>query len=420
MPKYPWRRFRTYDPHCMEDADGYQQTTSGWRCGTSVSAVGKATQDDKQLELSRCLSPCGFPQHIPYINRCARLRNPQAGVRYVHSNRPLSEDERHIPKAITPSDHHCQKRLLRSLQRSSAVICYILLVLVLLTSASASSLHTNHTPIIKRQAVPDRFGNTGNEPAPVASQPPPRPATASLSPTASPASSVFPTGNPPTSTAISTGTRPLPSGFDLPNGNGNLPPPGEFENDPGAPLAPLTRTSPRPALSIGAMAGLAGAGFVIICIIVALSVWIYKRRPSANVEEIPIRRSKLSSRLGFRLFGEGGALSRSGSRNESRAGLRRDSEHSNEGREKEVEAEKGWLSKRDISRPKPMKDVWVENGLLGVPKPAFLKEARGEGQDTSAPWAGNGNEDKVKPGRPRSAEPLGRLSGMGLGMGYLK
>lgn len=149
---------------------------------------------------------------------------------------------------------------------------------------------------------------------------------------------------------------------------------------------------------------------MLLCI--AVGVWAYRRRPSNNVDEIPIRRSKLGSRLGFRIFGEGG--SRSASRSSSRRG-RRGSDDDGD-KEKHVE---GWLDKGNISRPK---NTWLENGLLSVPKPAFLNNdgEKARDEEDRAPWVDKETISGPRPGRPRSAEPLGRLSGMGLGMGYLK
>ena len=111
--------------------------------------------------------------------------------------------------------------------------------------------------------------------------------------------------------------------------------------------------------------------------------------------------------MGFRIFGD--SASRSASRASSRRGSKED--HN----EKDIDA--GWVDKGSISRPK---NAWLENGLLSVPKPGFLREERGEKDDTTAPWVGKGDISGPRPGRPVSAEPLGRLSGMGMGMGYLK
>lgn len=60
--------------------------------------------------------------------------------------------------------------------------------------------------------------------------------------------------------------------------------------------------------------------------------------------------------------------------------------------------------------------------LLRVPRAVFGKEVeveRERGREAGERWAGvliSG----PRPVRPASAEPLGRLSGMGMGMGYLR
>jgi hypothetical protein len=101
--------------------------------------------------------------------------------------------------------------------------------------------------------------------------------------------------------------------------------------------------------------------------------------------------------------------SRSASRSDSRASLTGD------GREKRGESP-GRLDKGLIGRPKA---AFLEHGLLGVPKPAFMREERVRGA-VEERWVGKETISGPRPGRPASAEPLGRLSGMGMGMGYLK
>jgi hypothetical protein len=82
------------------------------------------------------------------------------------------------------------------------------------------------------------------------------------------------------------------------------------------------------------------------------------------------------------------------------------------------------VDKARISRPKT---AYLENGngngngFLGVPRPLFAREGREREEERDvAPWLDKGWISAPRPGRPVSAEPLGRLSGMGLGMGYLK
>lgn len=57
--------------------------------------------------------------------------------------------------------------------------------------------------------------------------------------------------------------------------------------------------------------------------------------------------------------------------------------------------------------------------MLEVPRAAFMK-SDGEVVESGERWVEKGEISEPRPVRPVSAEPLGRLSGMGLGMGYLK
>ena len=165
-----------------------------------------------------------------------------------------------------------------------------------------------------------------------------------------------------------------------------------------------------------------------------LLYWIHRGR-NPDIKEISIRRSKLGSRLGFRIFGNDDSEGRSRSRQQER-------DQQNTLNEKNGDS-----------------TVWQENGLLAAPKPSFLSRQE---TSTAAPWVDKGSIGRPKPGgdgfirlwdnekdslekrvqtadrergevpfdrniisaprpaRPASAEPLGRLSGLGMGMGYLK
>ncbi|KAF2193928.1 hypothetical protein K469DRAFT_709409 [Zopfia rhizophila CBS 207.26] len=168
-------------------------------------------------------------------------------------------------------------------------------------------------------------------------------------------------------------------------------------------------------LSAGAIAGLAGGAALVVGLIIFVAIWVYRRR-HVDVNEIPIRRSKLGSRLGFRIFGD--SPSRNGSRRGSEDSRKNDRDEKDlEKDNKAVESGGQWLDKSTIGRPKP---AWLENGLLSVPKPSapWVKKTD-EPVSPPAPWVDKGTISAPRPGRPTSAEPLGRLSGMGLGMGYL-
>lgn len=70
----------------------------------------------------------------------------------------------------------------------------------------------------------------------------------------------------------------------------------------------------------------------------------------------------------------------------------------------------GWLEKNNVGKPQPAVFMGTPSQLLDAPRPLFLKEKKsneGVRGDISPP----------RPLRPGSAEPLGRLSGMGFGLG---
>jgi hypothetical protein len=298
---------------------------------------------------------------------------------------------------------------LPSSMRFTALLLYITLTLFLVTTTTAIPVSVSHARIHvqNRQSIPDQRGNTGNEPGPIRSQPPP------FTPT--PIISVNPATSIPTSATTTLSDAPQPtstlttgsSGDSNPSsGGGNL----GLNPGPAPPPAPgLQVTAPRPNLSPGVLAGIASGGAVVLILTIGVIFFVYRRTRKPEIDEIPIRRSKLGSRLGRRMFGSlssSRSPSRAESRSSSRASLTGDT------REKRGEA----IDKSMISRPKA---AWLENGLLSVPKPLFMREERERVEDREK-WVPRGAISAPRPNRPASAEPLGRLSGMGMGMGYLK
>ena len=292
--------------------------------------------------------------------------------------------------------------------RFTAVLMYITFAFCIITTTSAIPLSVSHARmhLQNRQSIPDQFGNTGNQPGPLKSQPPPFAPTPTVTPfTSTPTSSTV-------SFSASQPTSTLTTGSNGSSNNGGGSGGGLGLNPNPSPPAPeLQVTSPQPNLSPGTIAGIVSGGVLFLLTTVAVGVFIYRRTRRPEINEIPIRRSKLGTGLGRRMLGSlssSRSPSRADSRSSSRASLTGD------GREKGVEA--GWLDKRTISRPKA---AWLEGGLLSVPKPAFMREEK-ETVENDGKWIHKGAIGAPRPRRPASAEPLGRLSGMGMGMGYLK
>lgn len=68
----------------------------------------------------------------------------------------------------------------------------------------------------------------------------------------------------------------------------------------------------------------------------------------------------------------------------------------------------GWLDKSSIGRPRPAY-VDTSSQFLELPRPLFADRERDRREAGEAPW---------RPQRPvEDAAPLGRLSGMGFGLG---
>ena len=161
----------------------------------------------------------------------------------------------------------------------------------------------------------------------------------------------------------------------------------------------LIRTSA--VLSPGTLAGIITGSTTLFLLLLILAIFLIRRNRRPEIAEIPIRRSKLGSRLRHRMFNSPVPPSRSSSRSSTRSltGGNRERERG------------GWLRKGSIGRPVPAR--WGEGEMLEVPRAAYMRGER-EGVEEGERWVGRG----ARPVRPASAEPLGRLSGMG--MGYLK
>ncbi|KAF2260675.1 hypothetical protein CC78DRAFT_571074 [Lojkania enalia] len=426
MPTYSWRCFSSTRASCAGGCEsGVNYTSHHLRCGQLKSL--NSHKSESQRKAARRVKSTSWPGRATPCNKGAELvqyskvftphplskyfnngSSTQSCIPSIDSN-PTAPSKQPGYEAYVTKPPPC---LIFPSMRSSTLALYITFIIISICSTASATpfpaYTINHVQLHNRQAIPDRTGETGNEPAPVKSQPPPRPVTPSTTPSATATGSIIISSSP---SAVPPAPAPVPQPTNLNTGSTSDANPGnEIGLNPNPAPTPI-RTEPSTfPLSAGAIAGIAGGAVIIVSLFVALGIWLYRRR-RIDVSEIPIRRSKLGSRLGFRIFGDGP---------DSRAPSRRSNRESQgshgsgkDADEKQFEA--GWLDKGSISKPRT---AWLENGLLSVPKPGFLRERKDV--DDVAPWVDKGMISDPRPARPRSAEPLGRLSGMGLGMGYLK
>ncbi|OAG00099.1 uncharacterized protein CC84DRAFT_1209774 [Paraphaeosphaeria sporulosa] len=254
------------------------------------------------------------------------------------------------------------------------------------TSASPFAIYGTHIHLHRRQAIPDATGNTGNIPTAISSLPPAQ--LPSISP------------SPPAPTVTTTPTRSSSSTASSTSALTSLP--------TSADSLILTPTSP--LLSPGTLAGIIAGSAIAFLLVLVLAIFVLRRRRRGRaIAEIPIRRSKLGSRLRHRMFNSPlpGTSSRASSRSSGRTLI---------------------VEKRDVGRPSGGGPGFGESGedgfgkgeLLQVPRAAFMMKREEEvGREAGERWVGL-EISGPRPVRPRSAEPLGRLSGMGMGMGYLR
>ncbi|KAH7069600.1 hypothetical protein BKA63DRAFT_85524 [Paraphoma chrysanthemicola] len=322
-------------------------------------------------------------------------------------------------------------------------------IFMLLMLCSLSTATPIQVPRLdQRQSIPDRFGNTGNEPAPVVSslsvQTDETPVTSTttilqLSSTlvSAPVTSATSFNEEITSTGILDKTQTASSSREtlLPSTVTSTqftsltirPTPGIGNQ--------LQRTEPQNPLSPSSIIGIALGSIIFLLIICGIIFLLYRRRKARQIDEIPIRHSKLDGRSSFpELDNDNGAYKSNDSKPESPVAMytedlsfsrqssrRAPKKHSTPPISPSVYSPRlnrarristmtfgsvsGWLDKSIISRPQPA-FTGTPSQLLDAPKPLFARNGGGR-MAISPPM----------PARPTSAEPLGRLSGMGYGLG---
>jgi hypothetical protein len=221
-------------------------------------------------------------------------------------------------------------------------------------------------------------------------------------PTPTAISSTIPDLLPPSSTNAftSTQTTSMPSISTSAHPN-----PVDTTSSPAVPTSSSTYTpfSPRPLpipqpstknamVTSGALAGIIIGSVLAFFLFIVLGIIIYRRVRGPSITELPITRTSSSSYCS--------SVRPIGGKAKSKAKPGREGSR---------------LDKRTIGQPQgPEFGHWI----LNAPLPAFLRREKAKVEVAERRVLPK-EEPPRRPRRPRSAEPLGRLSGMGRGMGYL-
>ncbi|CAI6331906.1 unnamed protein product [Periconia digitata] len=339
------------------------------------------------------------------------------------------------------------------------IVPFLTTLVVPVSTAPANPKRSLHN----RQAIPDQFGRTGNEPAPVKPDvsplPPPFTVSSSIPKSSTSTETIIPTITSASSRVLSistsiptpsssaepsipitlftSSTAPLPT--QTPTQSSSVEPPLETSS---IPIPDPTSIQPSSPISSAAIAGIALGSIAFALLLFGLTFLYFcarRRNPSGITEIVPQRTSRFFNFNRRRSSSSSSYLRRTSSFTEEvssfewtsarkRWNIRRKGAKGGSG----SSSERGLLRKSSISHPRMVPEVPEGIEWLEKPKPAFLAEdgvvdaGRGgvDGDDgRNRMWFGEfggaGGEDRRRyPVRPvRSAEPLGRLSGMGLGMG---
>ncbi|KAH7070096.1 hypothetical protein FB567DRAFT_220188 [Paraphoma chrysanthemicola] len=322
----------------------------------------------------------------------------------------------------------------------------IIMLFMLFSLSTATPIQVPH--LDQRQSIPDRFGNTGNQPAPVVSPPSiPTNETPTTSTTAilqlsstlvsAPVTSTTSFNEGITSTRILDKTQTASSPRDTMSSStvaSTLPTSLTAQPTPGVGNQ-LQRTEPQNPLSPSSIIGIALGAIIFLIIMFGIIFLLYRRKKARQVDEIPIRYSKLGGRSNFQVVGsDNGAYKGNNSKAGSPVATYTEDLSSSQQFSRSVPEKhntplispsvysprlkrarristmtfgsvSGWLDKSIISRPQPV-FTGTPSQLLDAPRPLFARD--GGGRMAIIP---------PMPARPTSAEPLGRLSGMGYGLG---
>jgi hypothetical protein len=332
---------------------------------------------------------------------------------------------------------------------TSRLAILLITLLSLISSTFAAPLQRGqHHGLLKRQAIPDRFGNNGSKPtsmiprasslvtatsAETSQRTTSRTTSSTIntpSPTITDILSTTLLASPPSESSSSFSVLSQPSLFPLPPSSS--PPPPEFQfTSPQTPLRPTT------------IAGITIGSTILLCLLFGTYFLLHRRAKARQVREIvTVRRNghydaqiapSRSKKKGWMVH-KSSVMSWGNSLGESEKIVDRKSggppavvggpvspsvysqrfTRDTRGSNMSFGSVRGWWDRNHGTVKLDKVIVGTRSLMADVPRPLFAEQKRGD-EVVVVGW--KGEISAPRPTRPHSAESLGKLSGMGYGLG---
>jgi hypothetical protein len=329
--------------------------------------------------------------------------------------------------------------------KSTSRFTVLLITLFFLTSSTfAAPLQgEQHHGLLKRQAIPDRFGNPGSKPASMISGASPlvtvtstetsqRTISSTTSSTVNTPSPATTTTTTPSTTHLATPPSTSPSSFSVHPSSPSPPPPAQFQ-----------LTSPQTPLSPSKIAGITLGSAFLLCLPLGTYLLLHRRAKGRQVREIVavrrighydarIARSR-SKKKGWMIH-KSSVMSWGNSLGGSEKSVDWKSAmtpavvggpvspsvysqrltRATRGSDMSFGSVRGWWDINYGTEKLEKGSLGTRSQLVDVPRPLFAARERG---NEVVVVGSKGEISAPRPARPQSAEPLGELSGMGYGLG---